>query len=600
MLDLGAGQNAENAWGWYDFNTYVLLQPDADYKALQAKWDAWLSKNRSEDWKKSSGKQEFVLQPLLDIHLGKVLLQESQPNDKGNRKSVIALTVIALFIMIIAWVNYINLATAKSFERANEVGVRKVMGAQRAQLMNQFLSEAFLVNLFATGLSLTLVQLLWPWFSTWTGRNIPLYFLFEMDFWLIAATLLLLGTLLFGFYPALVLSNFKPVSVLKGKAVRSGQGSMLRKGLVVFQFTSSVFLIIGSIVVYQQLQFMQNQDLGVNIHKTLVVKGPGVVVDSLFKNAMEGLKAEALRLPEIKNVTGSSNVPGDEIFWAMGVQRLNQTAGITGYTVGMDHDYVGAFGLKIIEGKNFDNTTNRRKSVILNRSMVSTLGYESPAMAIGNKIRHGRDTVEIIGVLENYHQMSLKEQVTPLVYRYTPQFADFLSFKIDGNNYQNVISELEKIWRTHFPSNPMDYFFLDEFFNKQYESEGKFSQMFSMFTGLAIFVACMGLFGLASFMTVQRTKEIGIRKALGSTSTQVVLLLSKGFIQLVIIANLIAWPLAYFIMDRWLTNFPYRITITPWLFIIAGIAVVVIAFLSVGLQTLKAANVNPAKTLRTE
>jgi putative ABC transport system permease protein len=347
---------------------------------------------------------------------------------------------------------------------------------------------------------------------------------------------------------------------------------------------------------------MRSQDLGVNINKTLVLRGPGVVVDSLFKNAMEGMKAEALRIPGVKSVTGSSNVPGDEIFWANGIRRFGAPDGsnISGYIVGMDHEYVDAFGLKIIEGRNFDPTTNGRKSVILNRAMVTALDFKEPKTAIGEKVLQGRDTLEIIGVLENYHQMSLKEQVTPLVYRYTPQFAQFMSFKLETTNYHNILSQLEPVWNTHFPGNPMDYFFLDQFFNRQYDGDKRFGQIFNVFTMLAIFVACLGLYGLASFMTVQRAKEIGIRKALGSTSSQVALLLSKGFVQLVLIANLIAWPLAWFIMDRWLQGFPYRIDINPVLFVMAGLIVVTIAFLSVGIQTLKAASVNPAKTLSSE
>lgn len=593
---------SETNWGWYDFNTYVLLQPGTDYKALQAKWDQWLEKTRAEDWKKYNSKQVFELQPLLDIHLGKVLLQESQPEERGNRDSVYALTAIAFFILIIAWVNYINLATAKSFERANEVGVRKVMGAQKDQLMKQFLSEAFLVNLLAATISVFAVWLLWPVFSDLSGRRIPIHYLTQPDFWLMVGGLFFVGSVLAGLYPAMVLSGFKPVSVLKGKVMRDPRGNFLRKGLVVFQFVSSVVLISGSIIVYQQLQFMRGQDLGVNINQTLVIKGPGVVVDSLFKNALEGMKAEALRIPGVKNMTGSSNVPGDEIFWANGIRRLtaNSQANISGYIVGMDHDYVDAFGLKIIEGRNFDITTNGRKSVILNRAMTTALDFKDPKSAIGEKVIQGRDTMEIMGVLENYHQMSLKEQVTPLVYRYSPQSARFLSFKLETKNYQNVLGQLQTVWETHFPGNPMDHFFLDQFFNRQYDQDKRFGEIFSLFTLLAIFVACLGLFGLASFMTLQRTKEIGIRKALGSTSSQVILLLSKGFIQLVLIANLIAWPLAWYLMNNWLQTFPYRISINPVLFLIAGLGVVMIAFASVGLQTFKAARVNPAVTLKNE
>ncbi len=597
-------QNAsETEWGWYDFNTYVLLQPGTDAQALQAKWDEWLLKDRGEEWKKRNSKQEFILQPILNIHLYSNLLQESQPEDRGDGDSVYALSIIALFILIIAWVNYINLATAKSFDRANEVGVRKVMGAQKDQLMKQFLSEAFLVNLLAALISVLVVRLAWPYFSQLSGRNIPLDFMLQQDFWLLLGTLFFAGTLLSGFYPSMVLSSFKPVTVLKGKVFHSAQGNLLRKSLVVFQFVASVVLISGSVIVYQQLKFMRNQDLGIDINQTLVLKGPGVIVDSLFRQTLEAFKTESLRIPGIKSMTASTNVPGDEIFWASGIKRVvgGPENFISGYTVGIDHDYVPSFDLNIIAGRNFDlDHPNEKKNVILNRAMVIALEFDDVKSAIGEKVRHGGDTLEIVGVLEDYHQMSMKEVVTPLVYRYTPDFASFLAFKVENNNYQQILSSLEEPWKTLFPDNPMDHFYLDQFFNRQYESDKRFGQIFGMFTLLAIFVACLGLFGLASFMTMQRTKEIGIRKALGSTSTDVILLLSKGFILLVIIANLIAWPLAWYIMDRWLQSFPYRITINPVLFLAAGFGVVIIAFLSVGFETFKAARINPALTLKNE
>lgn len=596
--------NSETSWGWYDFNTYVLLSPGTDAGTLQAKWDEWLQKERGEDWKKYNSRQEFILQPLLDIHLGERLLQESQPQEQGDRDSVYALSVIAFFILVIAWVNYINLATAKSFERANEVGVRKVMGAMKDQLMKQFLAEAFLVNLFAAVISLVAVRLLWPFFSILSGRNIPANYLEQPDFWILLGILFLAGTLLSGFYPALVLSSFKPVSVLKGKILRTGHGDFLRKSLVVFQFGASVVLIIGSIIVYQQLKFMRNQDLGIDINKTLVIKGPGAFVDSLFQHNMAGLKVAALQIAGIKNMTSSSNVPGDEIFWAMGIQRINSGSegNISGYTVGIDNDYITSYNLTLVAGRNFDldHPNERRGSVILNEAMVEALGFDDANAAIGEKVKHGGDTLEIVGVLENYHQMSLKESITPLVYRYRPQFASFFSFKLESENYAQILAALEKPWQEFFPGNPLDHFFLDQFFNRQYDQDKRFGQIFSLFTLLAIFVACLGLFGLASFMTMQRTKEIGIRKVLGSSVSQVVLLLSKGFIQLVIIANLIAWPLAWYVMNKWLENFPYRININLLLFVLAGIGVLIIAFLSVGFQTMKAARINPAVTLKSD
>lgn len=600
-LDAKTHNDSQTNWGWYDFNTYVLLEPGTDAAALQAKWDQYLERTRGEDWKKSSGKQEFLLKPLLGIHLYANLLQESEPQDRGNGDSVYALTFIALFILVIAWINYINLATARSLDRANEVGVRKVMGAQKQQLVYQFLAESLMLNLVATVVALAVVRAVWPFFAELSGRNIPLTFMAEGSFWMLVGGLFILGTALSGFYPAIILSSFKPVAVLKGKITRVSHGNMLRKSLVVFQFAASVVLISGSIVVYQQLSFMRNQDLGVDIHRTLVLRAPSVT-DSLYEQRAASFKIEALRVAGVSSMSGATSIPGDEIFWANSIRRLTGSpeSGISGYTVGIDHDYVPAFGLKLVAGRHFDRDhTNEKKSIMLNRAMVAALDFDSPAAAIGEKLIQG-DTFQIVGVLEDYHQMSLKEAITPLVFRFTPEYAQFYAFKVDEGNYRNILTGLEKTWTEIFPGNPINYFFLDEYFNRQYDGDRLFSQTFTLFTALAIFIACLGLFGLASFMTLQRTKEIGVRKVLGSSVTGVVLLLSRGFVQLVLIGNLVAWPLAWYIMDQWLSAFPYRITINPLLFVAAGGVVVLIAFLSVSLQTIRAARANPAKTLKYE
>jgi putative ABC transport system permease protein len=600
-LDNKTRNDSQTSWGWYDFNTYVLLEPGTDVATLQAKWDNYLERERGEEWKKNNNKQEFLLQPLLGIHLHANLLQESEPDDRGNGDSVYALTFIALFILVIAWINYINLATARSLDRANEVGVRKVMGAQKQQLVYQFLAESFMLNLVATVLALAAVRAVWPFFSELSGRNIPMAFMGESNFWILVVGLFVLGTVLSGFYPAIILSSFKPVAVLKGKIARVTHGNMLRKSLVVFQFAASVVLISGSIVVYQQLNYMRQQDLGVDIHRTLVFRAPSVT-DSLYEQRAASFKTESLRVPGVSSMSGATSIPGDEIFWANSIRRLTggPGSGISGYTVGIDHDYIPAFGMTLAAGRNFDREhTGDKKSIILNQAMVEALDFESPAAAIGQPVIQG-DTFQIVGVLENFHQMSLKEAVTPLVFRFTPQHARFYVFKVNEANYSNILAGLEKPWKEIFPGNPIEYFFLDEYFNRQYENDRLFSQTFTLFTALAIFIACLGLFGLASFMTLQRTKEIGIRKVLGSSVSGVVILLSRGFVQLVLIANLLAWPLAWYIMDQWLSGFPYHIDIDPLLFVVAGGVVVLIAFLSVSLQTIRAARANPAKSLKYE
>ncbi|MEJ1240631.1 ABC transporter permease [Chryseolinea sp. T2] len=595
-------RQSETNWGWYDFNTYVLLEPGTDVKKFQAKWDNWLVANKDEEWKKTNSKKEFILQPLLDIHLGKVLLQESEPAERGDRESVYALSFIALFILIIAWVNYINLATAKSFDRANEVGVRKALGAQKQQLIYQFLAESILINLVAAIIAVVAVWLLWPSFSSLSGRTIPLTYMIDRDFWLLLVGLFVGGAALSGFYPAMVLSSFKPVAVLKGKVISAGHGNIMRKSLVVFQFAASVFLIVGAIVVYRQLAFMKNQKLGIEIDKTLVLKSPGIT-DSLYMQKVQLFKDELSKVPGVQSVSASSNVPGDEIFWSSGIRRLTggPDAPIAGYTVGIDHDYVKSFGLNIVAGRNFDRDhPDERHRVILNRAMAEALDFDDPLDAIGHKVSHGGDTSEIVGILENYHQMSLKEAVVPLVFRFSGGYGNFIAIKIDRENYRDVLTAVETPWNTIFPNNPLDYFVLDQFFNKQYESDRQFGQIFTLFTLLAIFIACLGLFGLSSYMTTQRTKEIGIRKVLGSSVGQVVFLLSKGFLNLVAIAVLIASPIAWIAMERWLTGFPYHVDMSVAVVIIAALLVMIIAFFSVGLQTLRAARVNPAQTLKYE
>lgn len=601
-LNARTENQSETSWGWYDFYSFVMLKPGTDVKAFQAKWDAFLEKDRKEAWAKRNERQEFILRPLTDIHLKSNLLYETSPQDLRDGDSIYALSIISIFILVIAWVNYVNLATARSLRRANEVGVRKVVGAQKRQLINQFLTESFLLNLISILIALGLVRLLWSSFADLTGWHLPLSYILERDFWLLVICLFVGGAFLSGFYPAIVLSSFKPVTVLKGKIIRSSSGNLLRQGLVVFQFVASVILISGTLIVYQQLDFMKNKDLGADIRETLVLKSPDVVVDSLYLENFEAFKTEVLRIPGVKGISASSSIPGEENYWTMGTRRLSGGAegAIVVTHMGMDFDHVPQFGIKVVAGRNYDRKfTNERKNLLINETLSKDLGFKSPQEAIGEKVVDGRDTLEIIGVLANYHQMSLKAKVIPVAFRYRP-VGQFYSIKLETQETNRVLAEVKKPWDAFFPGNPIDYFYLDQFFNRQYDRDDRFGKVFTLFTALAIFIASLGLLGLASFMTLQRTKEIGIRKVLGSSANSIVILLSKGFIQLVLIANVIAWPLAYWVMNLWLESFPYRIDIDPLLFVVAGAAVVIIAFLSVSFQTIKAAGLNPAKTLKYE
>lgn len=590
------------SWGWYDFYCFVLLKPGTDVKVLQAKWDQFVFNTRNEEWKKYNQKQEFILRPLTDIHLYSKLLYETSPEELRDGDSVYAVSVIAIFILIIAWVNYVNLATARSFKRANEVGVRKVVGAFRGQLISQFITESFLLNIIAAILAITIVRLSWSSFSSLTGWRIPLEYMMQKEFWLLVLFLFLLGALLSGFYPAIILSSFKPVSVLKGHVIRSSGGNYLRKGLVVFQFVASVFLISGSLIVYQQLSYMKNQNLGVDINQTLVMKGPSIVVDSLYRKNVEAFKNEILRIPGVKSITASSNIPGVENYWTNNIKRLS--GGPEGSNVvtnmAVDYDFIPQYNIKMIAGKNFDRSAPAdRRRIMINQSLAKELEFTDPKLAPGEKVLSGRDTLEIVGVIEDFHQMSLKTPIIPLVCRLGVP-GSYYSIKLETANFKDVISSLEKQWGEFFPGNPIDYFFLDEFFNRQYERDDRFGEVFTLFTFLAIFIASLGLVGLASFMAMQRTREIGIRKVMGSSVSGIIVLLSKGFMQPVLIAILLACPLGWWLMDRWLQSFPYHTTVNPWVFVISGGLVLVIAFVSVSSQTLKAAMTKPADTLKYE
>jgi putative ABC transport system permease protein len=592
---------SENVWGWYDFYTFVKVRPGTNIEELQLKIDQQLEKERGASWVEIDGKQEFILRPLLDIHLKSKLLYEPEPEEQRDADSIFALGTIAFFILAIAWINYINLATARSLIRANEVGVRKVMGAFRSQLINQFLMESFIMNVIGCILALIFVRAGWYWFSNLTGWNLPISYLNQPEFWLLVGGLFLLGTALSGFYPAIVLSSFKPVAVLKGKLLKSSGGEILRKSLVVFQFSTSIILIVGSMVVYSQVKYMKRQDLGVSLDETLILQGPNVI-DSTYAFKYESFKNEIIRIPGVKSISAATMVPGDEIYWTMNIRKLIDPVAqnLVVSSARVDADYIPSFGIKLLAGRNFDRQRpNDIKRVIINEALSKGLKFKEPKDAIDQKVLYGRDTFEIAGVVEDYHQMSLKSAVAPLGILYgTPP--NYFSIKVESENYSLVTGAISEHWNTFFQGNPVNYFFLDEFFNRQYDKDNRFGQVFTLFTFLGILIASLGLFGLASFMALQRTKEIGIRKVLGSSVSGIVMLLFRSFMQPVLIANLIAWPIAWWIMDRWLQSFPYRISINPIYFIGAGVIVVIIAFVSVSSQTLKAAMTKPADTLKHE
>lgn len=577
-------------WNNYDYYTYLQLVPGTDVKALEARFPAFVQQNGLD-----SAETKFVLQPLNDIHLYSNIRNETEVN--GNMRSVYFLLTIAMFILAIAWVNYVNLSTAKANKRAKEIGVRKVVGAGKGQLVKQFLTESFMINMIAAGLAVLLLIMVLPYYTQLTGR--PLWVGGKVGYWLVFAGIFLLGTFLSGFYPALVLSSFKPVAVLKGVSKSSG-GQLLRKTLVTIQFAASVILLIGTFTVFHQLQYMRKQDLGMNMEQVLVMIGPKMT-DATRK---ESFRDEMSRQKDVTSVAVSSNVPGKEIWSANNAVRLGreEREGVNVKRIILDEDFITTFKIPLLAGRNVSRArvADTDKSAILNEAACRALGFKDPADAVNERIVTQGDTLDIVGVLKNFHQVSLQKNIEPIVFSTGSSYNSFYSLKINTKNLESVMGAVKTTYVRFFPNDPIEFFFLDDFFNRQYQADQQLGRIFFCASCLAILIACLGLFGLASFTITQRTKEIGVRKVLGASVSNIVLLLSGEFLKLVLISFTVSLPVAGYVMHLWLQDFAYRVTVAWWIFVLSGGIALLIAAVTVSFQAVKSALANPVKSLKTE
>jgi putative ABC transport system permease protein len=593
-----------------DFWHYIQLKPGTGYKAFDTKLAAF-SQRHFQGNKVSGSVEKFYLQPLLNAHLYSDT--EYEIGKTGSSTVVWGLLIIALFIIGIAWINYINLATARSVERAKEVGVRKVTGATQGQLIRQFLTESFLINTIALAIALVMVYLAQSVFNDLVQHQLSFGYLFKKGLggYVISVGLvvvILAGIFISGFYPAFVLSAFKPIMVLKGKFSSSKKGAILRKGLVIGQFAITVVLITGSFVVYKQIKFMSGQKLGVNIDQMLVVNGPVFVKrDTTFVTRTNAFVSELDQIPGVKNVATSFWVPGNEMGRNFGI-RASDGDPNTHFTMrfdGVSQDYIKTYGMQLLAGRNFTATDynpnyDKLHNIILNLNAVKTLGFSSPQAVIGRTMLNGTKKWDIVGVVADFHQKSLRFPIEPTILEPVLNIQSAISVKIDPKNVAVTVAAVKAKYMSFFPGNIFDYSFLDEQFNAQYKNDELFGTAFSIFGGFAIFIACLGLLGLSLFATIQRTKEIGVRKVLGASVSNIVLLLSKDFIKLVIIAIVIAVPIAWFILHNWLQDFAYRITISWWIFGLAGILAIAVALATISFQAIKAAGANPVKSLRSD
>ena len=595
-------------WTWHQFYTYVKLKPGTNVQQLQDKFQAHMKKEIFPTLTQAGSTFLPFFQPLKDIHLKSAdFIYDNAV--RGNQTYVKALTIIALFVLVIACFNFVNLATARSFRRAKEIGVRKVIGAERKQLIIQFIGETILLSVLSMLLAIVGTFLIVPLLNQFTGKSIQFNpFANPILGLIILAAGIVIG-MVAGIYPALVLSGFQPIKVLKNmKLIGSGGGAWLRQALVVIQFSLSVLLIVSTTIVYRQTQFLNNTDIGFNKEQVVYFQLRG----DLEKN-LEAFKSELKRSPDIVSITSGYGLPGD-LYAGDGVK----TTGADGEKdrsanvfIG-DHDYAKTLGLRFIAGRDFskDMATDENEAFLINETAVKEWGFGTPEKAIGQKISWDKwspkDTLDkvkrgqVIGVVEDFHYKSLHEKVTASVIQIYPQVVFAVAVKLKTADIKNTIAYINNVWGKFVPEFPLDYKFMDETYATMYKAEAKLSDLLWIFTIMAIVVGCMGLFGLAAFSAEQRTKELGIRKVLGANAIDIVGLLSKNFLVLVMIASLIAFPIAWWAMNSWLKDFPYRVNISWWVFGIAIIAALAIALLTVSFQAIKAALANPVKSLRTE
>lgn len=572
--------------------TYAELVPGASAETFNQKLYK-LSRERTKD-------EIMVAGPIKDIHLYSKRAYEPEP--AGNANTVKFLLIIAILILIIGAVNYVNLTTARSSERLKEAGIRKILGSTRTGLIRQFFLESLIINLLAFILALTLVYIFTPFYLQLTGKPLGTQLFNSYSFWITCALLFGLNCLLSGLQPAFMLSSVKPVVVMNRSSGKGGaKGSALRRILVVGQFAVAVVAIAFTFIIYRQLQFMRQQDKGMNVEQILVINDlEDGKNDSIRVSIHNALRNDLLKVPGVENVSVNGSLPGVDKNYMNTTNNVRLSGGeknsYTFSTYAVDANFVPLMKMKLLAGRNLrDNATNVRE-VLVNEETCRLLGFSSPEKAIGRNITYNIEST-IVGVLKNYDQTSKKEAPLPMINYYNPSNSKYIAIKINTHQPGKIIEAAEKAWLTHSPGRAFDYFFLDQLYNQQYKADIQFGKIISIFSILTIFITCLGLLGLTAHNIARRTKEIGIRKVLGASVTEIVQLFAKDYVKLIIIAMVIGVPAAIWAGQKWLQDFALRATMPWWIFALAGMVTLVIALLTVSLQSVKAALVNPVDSL---
>jgi putative ABC transport system permease protein len=600
--------DADDSWTWSDMRHYLVLKPGSDYKELEKKFPAFSDRYFKGD-KVSGSVEKFYLQPLKDAHLYSDY--EYDIAKKASGKAVWAMLVVAIFILIIAWVNYINLTTSRALERAKEVGLRKVMGALKSQLVKQFIFESLLLTMIAFIAAIILSAVLQSSFNQIVQTDLSLWKLLsdaDSATIFLLALMMLIGILVSGFYPAFVLSSYQPVTVLKGKYQRSSSGQLLRKGLVIFQFTASAALITSTLIVTKQMTFMNETDLGINLHQTMVISPPERTEwDSTFISRMEALKHRLAEMSNVESVATSGRLPGSRLGRTFDI-RVKGSGTSEQYTMSnynCDYNFFDTYKIPLVAGRKFlptDHNTDRRKinTVVINKKATELLGFRDPANIVGKQLTFWDRDWNVIGVIGDFHQESLRNPKEPIMFIPVYSPGSSISVRFKSAAYEKLIPEIETVYKEFFPDNYFEYIFIEDQYKQQYADEKRFAKVVNIFTLLAIIVSCLGLIGLSSYAAVQRTKEIGIRKVLGATVTNILSMLSLDFVKLVAVGIILSIPIAYYFMQEWLSTYAYRISLSWKVFIIPVFVILVIAIITVSSQIIRVALSNPSQSLRHE
>ena len=585
-----------DSWLGLGLYTYIKLGDGVEEAAFSEKIKPMVHTYFGEQLDSFGFKAELFLEPLTDIYLKSKIGAQLGPT--GDMTQVWVFSAVAIFVLLLACINFTNLATARSMERAREVGVRKALGSTRGALVAQFLAESVFLAMVAFVLALLMGAIALPALNSIAGKEIALSALLSLDMMGILVGFALLSGLLGGAYPALALSSFKSVDVLKGSFHSTRSGAIVRKILVSAQFAISVALIAGTMLVYQQLQFMRGQELGFDQEQMLVIDAQTVSRDLMEQNT-DTIISELENLSVVREVSLSGTIPGRPtgrlLFSAEGLEDDDVRSGAS---LRIGYDYFGNYGIPIIAGRSYsrDFATDLTDAIVINEEMVRYVGWERPEAAIGKMF----NDVTVIGVVGDYHHESLKVIIQPSMYWLSPRTVGFVSIRVAGNDASEAARQVREVWASLFPAFPFESFFLDDDFNRLYQSEERMLNIFGIFSFLAILIACLGLFGLAAFTAAQRTKEIGIRKVMGASVPSIVRLLSKEFAYLVLAGFVVAVPATLYGIGKWLEPFPYRISVSWWVFALAGIGALTIALVTVGYQAARAASVDPVRSLRYE